>query len=227
MKKAVLVVGMLLICAMGGQSQAKVSKSKTIEIGEPAGWLDGFKVGSSELQNQHLEKLQRVAVYLKQNPDKDFVVRGSVSIEGFPGGDCFVSYDLRDFNVSKPANNVKHIIGEKECQNYLGLSRVENVISYLRMLGINDRRMHSSNRVDIGSRPGDNSKNRAVSYWYVKMPKNCQVQRIREDMDGTFLDLKCGRKAGWLKAWWDDLKSKFPKPKSRIKEKQEQKEKEK
>ena len=63
--------------------------------------------------------------------------------------------------------------------------------SYLEYLGVESRRIHIATSVDIGSRRGDHSRNRAISYYYVNIPKGCQVVNVEEGDQGAEIELSC------------------------------------
>jgi hypothetical protein len=157
----ILLAGMLLAAA--AVYELVVPKS---------GWIDGFKSGSSELNSQQIAKIHEISEILKQHPEQKIVLKGSVSSEVIKGGVCCTSVDGKDFSLGACAGEGVTINGEQESEIALGFSRAKQAEAVFKKDGIEAERISLFKEVDFYRRPGDHSKNRAVSYWLVDLPEN-------------------------------------------------------
>ena len=169
MKKSVLVLLVLAGLMLAAVTVHELVVPKT-------GWIDGFKSGSSNLNDQQRAEINELVEMLKYNPDKMIVLKGSVSREVIKSGRCHTTQDGLNFFLGSGYDSEDNIVGEQECELALGYSRAQQVKWELTDApfhnnGISSTRVTVFKEVDFYRRPGDNSKNRAVSYWLVKLPE--------------------------------------------------------
>lgn len=233
MKKSlglILVLFMISACALMKPPTA----SGYNQTFPKAGWIDGFRSGSSEITKHQLEQIAPVREQMRESYLYRLVLKGSVDQDKIKNGVCNTTQDGLKFFLGESKNSQQNIYGEKECELALGYSRalqVKRVLSEspYHSYGIHASRISVFKEVDFNRRVGDKSLNRAVSYWYVILPDDATEVQFHENPDTGELvvtyqqspkesfwtkvqkKLKIPPVSEWkVKSWWKEKKEQQP-----------------
>jgi hypothetical protein len=172
----------------------------------PAGYIDRFRPGDARIDIYQILLIDDVVNYLNANPGVKIFLRGSVSLEKFSKGRCYFTKDYTWFSALPPTpGEIEEAFGfdnENDCEAALGVSRTVSVKAELIKRHIDSGRIGSSEIYDIQPRGGNHSLNRAVTYYYLKVPDGTRFISSREEKNGdVILTVELPTRCEQMKMW--------------------------